>query len=83
MKVAVLLAKNILTLLEIPDAASATDAGIQNKTHGFGTTFFIISNEEMNDIMKSLQVFEDSNILMKGVTKIIKNETKKPRKLVF
>ena len=30
----------------------------------------------MNDIMKIVQAVEDSNILLKGVTKIIKNETK-------
>ena len=30
----------------------------------------------MNDIMKIVQAFEDSNILLKGVTKTIKNETK-------
>ena len=30
----------------------------------------------MNDIMKTVQALEDSNILLKGVTKIIKNETK-------
>ena len=30
----------------------------------------------MNDIMKIVQVLEDSNILLKGVTKTIKNKTK-------
>ena len=30
----------------------------------------------MNDIMKIVQVLEDSNILLKGFTKTIKNETK-------
>ena len=30
----------------------------------------------MNDIMKNVQALEDSNILLKGVTKAIKNETK-------
>ena len=30
----------------------------------------------MNDIMKIVQALEDSNILFKGVTKTIKNETK-------
>ena len=44
------------------------------KMHGSGTTTLIISNEEMNDIMKIAQALEDSNILLKGVTKTIKNE---------
>ena len=43
------------------------------KIHGSGTTTLIISNEEMNDIMKIVQALEDSNILLKGVTKTIKN----------
>ena len=30
----------------------------------------------MNDIMKIVQSLEDSGILLKGVTKTIKNETK-------
>ena len=31
----------------------------------------------MNDIMKIIQALEDMSILLKGVTKTIKNETKK------
>ena len=30
----------------------------------------------MSDIMKIVQALEDSNILLKGVTKTIENETK-------
>ena len=33
----------------------------------------------MYDIMKILQALEDSNILLKGVTKTIKNETKEQK----
>ena len=33
----------------------------------------------MNDLMKNVQALEDSNILLKGVTKTIKNETKKQK----
>ena len=79
MKVAVTLAKNILAPLGITGAASAIDAGIQKKMHGFGTTTLIISNEEMNDIIKILQDLEDSNILLKGGTKTIENETKEQK----
>ena len=79
MKVAIPLAKNVLALLGITAAASAIDAGIQKKIHGSGTTTLIISNKEMNDIMKIVQALEDSNILLKGVTKTIKNETKEQK----
>ena len=79
MKVAIPLAKNVLAPLGITAAASAIDAGIQKKIHGSGTTTLIISNEEMNDIMKIVQALEDSNILLKGVTKTIINETKEQK----
>ena len=36
----------------------------------------MISNEEMNDIIKIVQALEDPNILLKGVTKTTENETK-------
>ena len=45
-------------------AASEIDTGIQEKIHGSGTTTLIISNEEMNDIMKIVQALEYSNILL-------------------
>ena len=64
MKVAVQLAKNILTPLGITAAASAIDAGIQKKMHGSETTTLIISNQEMNDILKIVQALEDSDILL-------------------
>ena len=79
MKLAVALAKNILAPLGITAATSATDAGIQKKIHISITTTLIISNEEMKDIMKIFQALEDSNILLKGVTKTIKNETKEQK----
>ena len=60
-------------------AASAINRGIQKKIHGSRTTTLIISNEEMNDIMKIVQDLKDSNILLKGVTKRIKNQTKEPK----
>ena len=79
MKVAIPLAKNVLAPLGITAAASVIDAGIQKKIHGSGTATLIISNEEMNDIMEIVQVLEDSNILLKGVNKSIKNETKEQK----
>ena len=84
MKVAVSLAKNILVPLGITAAASAVDAGIKKKKkkkkmHGSGTATLIISNEELNAMIKIVQALEDSNILLKGVTNTIKNETKEQK----
>ena len=72
--------KNVLAPLGITAAASANDAGIQKKKHGSGATILIISNEEMNDIRRIVQALEDSNILLKGLTKTIKNETKEQKR---
>ena len=83
MKVAITLAKNVLPPLGITAAASVIDAGTQKEIHGSGTTTLIISNEGMNDMMKIVQAFEDSNILLKGVIKTIKNETKKTKRRTF
>ena len=80
MKVAVTFAKNILASLGITAAASVIDSRIQKKRHGSGTATLIISNKEMNYIMKIVQVLEDSNILLKGVSKRIKNETKEQKR---
>ena len=79
MKVPVPLAQNILAPLRITAAALAIDARIRKKMHGSGTTTLIISNEEMNDIMKIFRALEDSNILLKGITKAVKNETREQR----
>ena len=79
MKVQIHLSKHVLVPLGITAAASAIDALIQKKIYGSGTTTLIISNEEMNDIMKIVQALEYSNILLKGVTKTIKNETKEQK----
>ena len=35
----------------------------------------------MNDMMKIVQALEDSNILLKGVTETIKNETKEQKRV--
>ena len=65
-----------LGLLGLIAASSAIDTGVQKKIYGSGTKTLVISSEEMNDIMKIVQALEDSNFLLKGVTKTIKNETK-------
>ena len=79
MKAAIPLAKNVLAPLGITAAASVIDAGIQKKIHGSEATTLIISNKEMNYIMKIIQALEDSNIFLKGVTKTIKNKIKEQK----
>ena len=73
------LVKSVSMPLLLRAAASAADAGIQKEILGSGTTTIIISNEETNGILKIVQTLENSDILLKGVTKTIKNKTKEQR----
>ena len=57
---------------------SAIDESIQKKIHGSGIKL-IIEEEDMKDIMKIIEVLENSGILLKGVSKTIENETKEKR----
>ena len=70
------LAKNVLIPLRLRTAASATDVAIHKKMFGSGSTKFIISNEEMNDIIKIIKSLEESGFLIKGVSETINNEAK-------
>ena len=43
---------------------------------GHGNTKSVISNEEMNDIMKIIRSFEEVGVLIKGTSETIKNKAK-------
>ena len=73
------LAKSVLIPLGLTAAASAADAGIHKKILGSGkhtldstlphnNTTLIISNDEMDDILKIVKSLEDSGVLLKGVS---------------
>ena len=55
-------------------ANSAIDVAIQKKTHKSGMTTLIISNEEMDDIMKIVKYLEESDLLKKSAKKTIEHE---------
>ena len=78
MKVAMPLAKNGLAPLGLAAAMSAIDGSIQKKMRGEGIKL-VIEQEDMNDIIKIIEVLENSGILLKGVTKTNENETKEQR----
>ena len=84
------LAKSVLILLGLTETASAADAGIHKKISRSGhchssssvshnhpsSTTLIISNNEMEDIIKIVKSLEDSGLLLKGVTRKVQNEVK-------
>ena len=75
-------AKSVLISLELTAPASATDVAIHNKLFGSGNTTLIISNEEMNDIMKIIRSLEGSDLLIKGVSKKNLKRSKEQRSCI-
>ena len=78
MKVAMPSAKNVLAPLGLTAAMSAIDGSIQKKIHGSGIKL-IIEEADMKDIIKIIKELENSDILLKGVSKTIENEIKEQR----
>ena len=78
MKVAMPLAKNVLAPLGLTAAMSPIDGSIQKKIYGSGIKL-IIEEEDMQDIIKIIKKLENSDILLKGVSKTIENEIKEQR----
>ena len=85
------LVKSVLIPSGLTAVASAIYPAIDKKMFGSGAhlrmldphsldlgkqTTLIISNEEMNNIMKIIKSLEESGLLIKGVSKTIKNEAK-------
>ena len=79
MKVAMPLAKNVLALLGLTAAMSAIDGSIKKKILGSGTTTLIISNDEMDDILKIVKSLENFGVLLKGVSETIQHEAKEQK----
>ena len=79
MKVAMPLVKDILAPLGLTADMSAIDGSIKKKILGSGTTTLIISNDEMNDIIKIVKSLENSGVLLKGVSETIQHEAKEQR----
>ena len=74
------LAKSVLIPLGLTAAASAANAGIDKKILGSGNnTTLIISNKEMNDLIKIVKSLEDSGLLLKRITESVQNEIKEQK----
>ena len=75
------LAKSVLTPLGLTAAVSEVDAGMHKKILGSGhNTTLIISNDEMEDILKIVRSLEDSELLLKGVSETIQMKLKKKKR---
>ena len=73
------LGKSILVPLGLTVTASSTNAAIQKKIYGLGTTTLAFSIEDLNDIMKIVKFLEESGLLIKGVSETVENEIKEQK----
>ena len=80
------LAKSVLVPLGLTATTSATEVAIQKKKFGsamhpsnLAKPITIISNKEMDDIMKLVKSLKYTSLLIKGVSKTIQNEAKKQK----
>ena len=72
--------KSVLTPLRLTAAASAPDAGIHKKILGSGNNAtLIISNKDMDYLIKIVKSLEDSGLLLKGITELVQNEIKEQK----
>ena len=79
MKVAMPLAKKLLAPLGLSAAMSAINGSIKKKMLGSGITTLIISNDEMDVILKIVKSLENSGVLLKGISETIQHEAKEQR----
>ena len=74
------LAKSVLIPLGLTASASAADARIHKKILGSGGhTTLIISNNEIEDLIKIVKSLEDSGLFSKGITESVQNEIKEQK----
>ena len=60
--------------------AAATDAAINKIILGSGShTMLIISNNDMQNLLKMVKLLEDSGILLDGITETVKNKVKEQK----
>ena len=72
------LAKSVLIPLGLT-AAAAVDAEIHKKMLGSGNNTLIISNKDIEDLIKIAKSLEDSDLLLTGVTESVQNEVKEQK----
>ena len=73
------LATSALIPFGLTAAASAADAGMHKKILGSGTTTWIISNDEIDDLIKIVKSLQGNGLLIKGVTETVENEIKEEK----
>ena len=74
------LARSVSIPLGLTAAAAAADAEIHKKILGSGSnTTLIISNKDIDDLIKIVKSLEDSGLLLKGIAESVQNEIKEQK----
>ena len=76
-------AKNVLLLSRLLAGMPAADTAIQKKIYGSEGTTLVISNDQIEDIMKIVKSLEELELLIKRSSETIKNEAKEQKGGVF
>ena len=61
---------------------SAADTAIQKKIYGLGSTALIISNGEIEDMVKIVKLLEESGLPIHGISETIKKWNKRTKKWI-
>ena len=77
------IAKNVLLLSRLLAGMPAADTAIQKKIYGSGGTTLVISNDQIEDIMKIVKSLEESELLIKKVVKQLKMKQKNKKEGFF
>ena len=89
MKFDVLLAKNVLAPLATMASATAIDGAIQKKMRVLGIVravkgiTLVISNEDMDEIIRIAKLLQNSGIWIDGVSETVKRKIKKTGKRIY
>ena len=73
------LAESVSIPLGSTKTRSTPDVAIKKKFFGSGMATLIISNEEMEDIIKIVKSLKDPGFLIKGISETIENEAKEQK----
>ena len=73
------LAQSVLLEFGLSSAMLAADTVIQKKIYGTTTRALIISNEELEDIIKIVKLHEESGWILKRISETVKNEANKQK----
>ena len=70
------LPKGVLVPLGLTAVASATDTTIQENIYQSDMTAMLISKNEMDHVKKIVKSLQESDLLLKGLSETIENESK-------